>query len=144
MNINKLIDTQFKRKTGIQKETFNKILEILDEAEIKKNQLGARPNKLDLQTRVLMWLEYLREYRTYFHIASDHSISESTCYRNCIWIENTLIKSRVFSLKNKHHLLNENIESVTIDATESQIERPKKSRKSIILERKNVITSKLK
>ena len=91
-----------------------------------------------------MWLEYLREYRTYFHIASDHDISESTCYRNCIWIENTLIKSRVFSLKNKHHLLNENIESVTVDATESQIERPKKSRKSIILERKNAITSKPK
>ncbi len=144
MNINKLTDTQFKRKTGIQKKTFNKILEILRGAESKKNELGARPNRLILETRILMWLEYLREYRTYFHIASDHDVSESTCYRNCVWIENILIKSGAFSLKNKHNLLNENIESVTIDATESQIERPKKSRNTITLERKNVITSKRK
>ena len=140
MDINKLNDTQFKRKTGIQRKTFNKIYEILEKKEIEKNNLGARPNTLDLKTRIIMWLEYLREYRTYFHIGATYGVSESTCYRNCIWIENTLIKSKIFSLKNKHFLLNDDIESVTIDATESPIERPKKSRKSIILERKNVTT----
>ena len=140
MDINKLNDTQFKRKTGIQRKTFNKIYEILEKKENEKNNLGARPNTLDLKTRIIMWLEYLREYRTYFHIGATYGVSESTCYRNCIWIENTLIKSRIFSLKNKHFLLNDNIESVTIDATESPIERPKKSRKTIILERKNVTT----
>ena len=140
MDINKLNDTQFKRKTGIQRKTFNKIYEILEKKENEKNNLGARPNTLDLKTRIIMWLEYLREYRTYFHIGATYGVSESTCYRNCIWIENTLIKSKIFSLKNKYFLLNDNIESVTIDATESPIERPKKSRKTIILERKNVTT----
>jgi Helix-turn-helix of DDE superfamily endonuclease len=139
MQINKLTDEQFKRKTGIERKTFNKILEILKEKELDKNKLGARPNKLDLQTRIIMWLEYLREYRTYFHIGNSYGVSEPTCYRNCIWIENILIKSNVFSLKNKKILLNKNIDSVTIDVTESQIERPKKSKKATILARKSVI-----
>jgi hypothetical protein len=142
--LNKLTNEQFKRQTGLRRDTFLKIKEILSEAEIKKNILGARPNRLDLDTRILMWLEYLREYRTYFHIGNSYGISEATCYRNCVWIENILIKSKVFNLKNKQFLLNKNLESVTIDVTESQIERPKKSRKTITLERKNVITSKPK
>lgn len=144
MNINKLNNVQFKRKTGIEKKTFEKIYKVLIEAENKKNKLGARPNKLDLKTRIIMWLEYLREYRTYFHIGASYGISEPTCYRNCVWIENTLIKSGVFNLKNKKFLLENNIETVVVDVTESQIERPKKSRKDIILERKNVTVSKPK
>ena len=80
MNINKLNNVQFKRKTGIEKKTFEKIYKVLIEAENKKNKLGARPNKLDLKTRIIMWLEYLREYRTYFHIGASYGISEPTCY----------------------------------------------------------------
>lgn len=144
MHINKTSDEQFKRKTGIEKRTFNKIYEILSEKELEKNILGARPNKLDLQTRIIMWLEYLREYRTYFHIAMSYGISESACFRNCVWIEDNLIKSKVFSLKNKNFLFNNKVETVVIDATESCIERPKKNRKSIILERKNDTISKHK
>ena len=140
MDINKLNDDQFRRKTGIKRRTFNKIYEILEEKELEKNSLGARPNSLDLKTRIIMWLEYLREYRTYFHIGATYGVSESTCYRNCVWIENVLIKSKVFNLKSKQFLLDKSVESVTIDVTESQIERPKKSRESIILERKNGIT----
>ena len=76
-----------------------------------------------------MCLEYLREYRTYFHIASSYGISESTCYRNCIWIENVLIKSKEFRLSGKKALLKNDcrFEVVLIDATESPIERPKKT-----------------
>jgi Helix-turn-helix of DDE superfamily endonuclease len=142
--IQNLSESQFRRLTGLKQKTFNKIKEILVEAEIKKNQLGGRPNKLSIEDRILMWLEYLREYRTYFHIAVDYQISESACFRNCVWIENVLIKSKVFSLKSKQFLVNNVIESVTVDVTESQVERPKKSRKELILARKNDTTSKLK
>jgi hypothetical protein len=144
MHIDKLSDAQFKRKTGIERTTFTKIYEVLLEKEELKNRLGARPNKLDLATRILMWLEYLREYRTYFHIANSYGVSESACFRNCVWIENTLIASKVFNLKNKHFLVGKEVESITIDVTESQIERPKKTRKAITLERKNGTTSKHK
>jgi hypothetical protein len=75
-----------------------------------------------------MTLEYLREYRTYFHLGQSYGISESACNRNCRWIEDALIKSKKFSLPGKKALLKSNaeFEVILIDATESPIERPKK------------------
>jgi len=37
-------------------------------------------------------VEYIREYRTYFHISQSYSVSESTAYKTVRWIEDTLIK----------------------------------------------------
>ena len=34
-----------------------------------------------------MALEYLREYRTYFHLGRSYGLSESACYRACKWVE---------------------------------------------------------
>ena len=39
-----------------------------------------------------MALEYLREYRTYFHLCRSYGLSESACYRSCRWVEDILIK----------------------------------------------------
>ncbi|KJV97210.1 DDE superendonuclease family protein [Orientia tsutsugamushi str. UT76] len=36
-----------------------------------------KQNKLNLEEQLLMDLEYLREYRTYFHIGQNYGISES-------------------------------------------------------------------
>ena len=74
-----------------------------------------------------MTLEYLREYRTYFHVASSYGISESSCYRNIKWIEDTLIKHPDLALPGKKALLNGGEDEVIlIDATETPINRPKK------------------
>ena len=35
---------------------------------------------------LLMVLGHLREYRTYFYVASFDGISENSCYRNIRWI----------------------------------------------------------
>ena len=80
-----------------------------------------------------MWLEYMREYTTYFHTATKHKISESTCFRNCVWIENILIKSKEFKLPNKKEFVNNlDIEVVVVDASESPIQRPKKAKKILL------------
>ena len=49
-----------------------------------------------------MFLEYLREYRTFFHISKSYGISESNCWEWVRWIENVLIKGKnsIFLLKN--------------------------------------------
>src|ERR1700733_10534505 len=75
-----------------------------------------------------MTLEYLREYRTYFHLGQSYGLSESACYRNCKWVENTLITSKAFSLPGKKALLKSDpeFEVILIDATESPIEGQKK------------------
>lgn len=125
---NNLSSDEFKRLTGIRKHTFLKMVAIVKQAENNKKSRGGKPSHLCVEDRVLMTLEYLREYRTYFHLGLSFGISESTCYRNCRWIEDTLIKSKVFSLPGKKMLLKKETgpEVILIDATESPIERPKK------------------
>lgn len=77
-----------------------------------------------------MTLEYLREYRTYFHIAQTWGVNESTAFRIIRRIEDYLIASEVFSLPGKKKLLEPDLEIqvVVMDVTESQIERPQKNR----------------
>jgi hypothetical protein len=140
-----LTNEQFRRLTGVKRSTFEKMLELLTAKELEKNQLGGRPNKMSLEERLLMWLEYMREYTTYFHIATKHGVSESTCFRNCVSIEDILIQSKEFKLPNKKELLNNlDIEVVVVDASESPIQRPKKSKENTTRERKRSIHSKHK
>ncbi|MGB8088253.1 MAG: transposase family protein, partial [Candidatus Rhabdochlamydia sp.] len=60
-------DEEFRRLTGVKRSTFEKMVDILKEAESSKKLLGGRPNRLSIEDQLLMALEYIREYRTYFH-----------------------------------------------------------------------------
>lgn len=118
--------------TGVKRETFDAMVHILSEAEnsqrMKRRNKAGRRSSLSIEDRLLMALEYLREYRTYFHLGASYGLSESACYRACQWVEDTLIKSRAFSLPGRKALLKNDVdyEVILIDATESPIERPKK------------------
>jgi hypothetical protein len=131
----------FRRLTGIKRTTFNIMTDILSKAEAKNKLQGGKPNKLSIEDRLLMTLEYLREYRTYFHISRGYGISESACYRNIRWVEDTLIKDGQFSLPGKKELLKSDVEYevVLIDATETPIERPKKNKNAFIQEKRRGI-----
>ena len=67
--IKNLKPEEFRRLTGVKRETFNKMIEIIEGVVQVKKAKGGRPNKLSIPDRILMTLEYLREYRTYFHIS---------------------------------------------------------------------------
>jgi hypothetical protein len=125
---------EFRRLTGIKRTTFDIMVTILREAEALLKTQGGKPNKLTIEERLFMTLEYLREYRTYFHISRSYGISESACYRNIRWVEDTLIKDGAFSLPGRKALLKSDLEYelVLIDATETPIERPKKNKSAII------------
>ncbi len=127
--ITKLKPKKFKRRFGVEKETYNFLVEIVKEKQ--KNKQRGRKNKLTVEEQVLITLQYLREYRTYFHISEDWGVSESTICRTVHKIENILIKSGYFSLAGKKELMKENngIKTVLIDVTETPIERPKKRQK---------------
>lgn len=56
-----------------------------------------------------MALEYLREYRTYFHIGQSYDISESSAYKAIRWIEDTLIKHPDVALPGKKVLVKSDI-----------------------------------
>ena len=112
---------------------------VLREAQRQKTLQGGRPSKLCLEDRLLMSLEYLRQYRTYFHMGKHYGLSESTAYKTLRWVEDTLIKSGAFSLPGRKALLKSqmNYEVVLVDATETPIQRPKKNRGAFIQERKS-------
>jgi len=76
-----------------------------------------------------MTLEYLREYRTYLHIGKSYGIRESNVYKIIKWVEDTLIKSKVFNLPGRKALLKSDMqyEVILVDATETSIQRSKKS-----------------
>jgi hypothetical protein len=123
---------EFRRLTGIKRTTFDVMIAVLRTAEEEKRKFGGRPHKLDLEDRLLMTLEYLREYRPYFHIATSYGISESNCFQAIRWIENTLIACGKFSLPGRKALTKSDMkyEIILIDATETPIERPKKSKEN--------------
>ncbi|KJV76695.1 DDE superendonuclease family protein [Orientia tsutsugamushi str. TA716] len=134
--IKELGDEKFRRLTGVMKRTFAKMVDILRKADGLKKSKGGRKNKLNLEEQLLMALEYLREYRTYFHIGQNYGISESSAYKAVKWVEDTLVKHPNFALPGRKALMKSdmNYEVVLIDATESPIERPEKTK--ILLFRK--------
>ena len=125
-------DQNFRRLTGVKKATFQRMVEILTEAHAHKKAKGGRPNKLTIPEMLLMALEYLREYRTYFHIGASYGISESNAYQTIRWVEDTLVKAKEFALPGKKALRTDSheIEVVLIDATETPVQRPQKNNAS--------------
>lgn len=139
-----LKDGPFRRLTGVSRKVFALMGEILTEADAQKKAKGGRKSKLCIQDRLLMALEYLREYRTYFHIAQNYGISESNAYKICKWVEDTLVKDKRFALPGRKALLDSEAEYevILIDASESPIERPKKDRNAITPAKRSDILSK--
>ena len=139
-----LSDEKFRRLTGVKRSTFSMMIEILSVADKEKKALGGPKSKLCIEDRLLMALEYLREYRTYFHLGQSYGLSESNTYKICRWVEDTLIKDKRFALPGKKALLKseDEIEVVLIDATESPIERPKKDRDDTTQAKRNATPSK--
>lgn len=129
MKIKRLKEEAFRRATGVKKSTFEVMLEILETAHEARRKKGGPKSKLTVADRLLLTLEYLREYRTYLHIGLAYGVSESQACRIHRWVEKELMKDNRFHLPGRKSLVqNESAcEVVLVDATESPIERPKKN-----------------
>ena len=120
---------QFKRLTGVKRETFEQMLSVLSASEQRKKRSG-RPSKLALADQLLLTLMYWREYRTQFHIAKSYGIHEANVNRIIRKVEGALAASGAFKLPGKRAVrVDEGVEIsfVIVDVTETPIERPKKS-----------------
>src|SRR5260221_4574745 len=98
-----------------------------------------RPTKLSRADQLLMTLMYWREYRTEFHIAQSYGISEATVCRTIRKVENALVRSGKFRLPGKKALQSSDtvFEVILVDASEQPVERPKKTRKSTIVAKRD-------
>ncbi len=138
--IKHLKDTEFKRLTGVQHETFEQMLKVIDKG---RREFG-RPAKLSHADQLLMTLMYWREYRTEFHIAQSYGVSEATVCRTIHKVENTLVRSGKFRLPGKKTLQASDtvFEVVLLDVSEQPIERPKKAKNGITVAKRSVIHKK--
>lgn len=132
--------SDFKRLYGVYPEIFELMVKVVRVERMLQKKTG-RNDKLTIEDQVLITLSYWREYRTYFHLGQTWGINESTAYRIIRRVEDTLIKSGLLALPGKKVLTEAvtEIETIVVDVTEHEVERPKKNRKHIIVaNRKNI------
>ncbi len=128
----KLSDEQFLRAVGVDKARFNFILERV--ATYLENLREQRPMKkrgkkseVALADRLLLTFTYMRHYPTFARLGMEFGISET--YANKIYHQLLDVLVKVLSLKNRKHLLESNLQTIIIDATEQPIERPTKGQR---------------
>ena len=123
-----LDEEKFRRLTGVKRTTFDKMVNILEQSIKNRETTKGRKKKLSIENMLLMTLEYIREYITYFYISQSYSVIESNAYKTVRWVEDTLIKHPDFALPGRKALLKSDMEYevILIDASETPIERPKK------------------
>ena len=138
--IEHLKDTDFKRLTGVQRETFAEMLKVVE----KGLRDFGRPPKLSRADQLLMTLMYWREYRTEFHIAQSYGVSEATVCRTIRKVEDVLVRSKKFRLPGKKALQPSDtvFEVILVDASEQPVERPKKARNSTTAAKRGAIPKK--
>ena len=138
--IEHLKDTDFKRLTGVERETFEEMLKV-----VKKGLRDfGRPPKLSRADQLLMTLMYWREYRSEFHIAQSYGVSEATVCRTIHKVEDALVRSKQFRLPGKKALQPSDtiFEVMLVDVSEQPVERPKKAKKGTTVAKRNVTPKK--
>lgn len=130
---------KFKRLTGVKKEVFTLMLNVVDDykSSIRKHPSRGTPSKLSNSDKLLLMLMYYREYRSQFHIGVTYGISESRVCEIISEIESILLSDKRFHLPGKKELLKpeNNFEVVLVDVTESPVERPKKATPKLLREK---------
>lgn len=118
----------FKRRCGVHRDIFEQMVEVLRPHLDRRGKRGGQ-SKLTVEDQLLLVLEYWREYRTQFHIATSWGLSESAVCRLIHKVEMLLMKSGKFHLPGKKQLYQNAYtwSVVVVDVTESPIERPKKT-----------------
>ncbi|MDE7093576.1 MAG: transposase family protein [Oscillospiraceae bacterium] len=135
--IAKLKEKDYQKYFGVTKETFAIMYKILDEKYQEEHKWGGRPSVLSVLDKLVIFLQYYREYRTMEHIAFDYNTNKSTVCDAIHWAEETLIKNTVFHLPPRKKVINgEPIKKAAVDVTETEIERPQKNKRDTTQARK--------
>lgn len=136
--LKQLSAANFKRYCGVERQTFDKMCEIVRQKSAARRLTAGRPPKLETEDQMLLTLEYWREYRTMFHLGTSWGISESAVSRIITRVEDILNGAKEFALPGKRFKENlPDLEVIVVDVAESPIERPKKNKNAAIRERKS-------
>jgi len=140
--LEKLTDKEFKLITGVTREVFSRMVEVLKRRYAQDHAQGGQPG-LPVELRLTLALEYWREYRSFRHMANDHQIAKTIINNAVLWVEDTLSESDEFKLRELQERFKrgeeEPIKIVLIDVEEQPIERPKHNQESSYSGKKNAI-----
>ena len=136
--------TTFHRLFGLSVDEFERIVKAVEpqweKRVVKRYKRPGRKNKLSLSEQILMLLLYYRSYTTQIFIGFLFGIDDSRVCRQIQRLEPLLAK--VMASTKTRHLHQEEIEEIIVDATEQQIERPKKGQKAFYSGKKKRHTNK--
>lgn len=137
----------FKRDTGISLDNFFQIISLV-ENHIKKRHKknpnlakGVKPS-LSVSDRVLLTIYYIRHHPTFVNLGDNFGISESYANKIYHYILNILVKE--LHVKGNKELLNKDLDTIVIDVSEQEIERPVKKQKDYYSGKKKSILLKFK
>jgi Helix-turn-helix of DDE superfamily endonuclease len=132
-SIEKVNAEKFKRTVGLSPSQFKELLSKVEgqiALERSNNPMKKRGIRGDLSTanKLLLTLYYLRHYSTFLLLAQAFGICES--YANKIYHRFVEILLKVLHVRGLKALEDNGIESILIDATEQEIERPSRGQKA--------------
>ena len=68
----------YQKYLGVKKKTIDVMLQILEKDYQRKHKMGGRPPKLSVLDKLMIMLQYYREYWVMDNIAFDYGVSKST------------------------------------------------------------------
>lgn len=127
-----LNDEQFLRTVGLSRKCFSELIKKIN-VETDKNQQENPITKrgikgsFSLEDKILVTLYYLRHYPTLETLSGIFQIS--TSYVHDIYQKYSTMMVKIFHVEGAKSLTSEALETVLIDVTEQEIERPQKGQK---------------
>lgn len=95
--VSKYSDKKFKRVVGVNRPTFQRMMEIL-EKEYRERHHRGRSTKLGIEDMLLVAMEYWYEKRTYEQIAASYGLAASNVCRSIKWIESVFEQDGTFQV----------------------------------------------
>jgi hypothetical protein len=117
-------DSKFRRMVGVNKHQFALILELFTDYVNEHWTKRGRPSGFTLADRLILTFRYLRDYSTFIVLGNEFGISESFSNKIFNRVATSLVK--VLKLPNLNSLKELKLETVIIDVSEQETERPKK------------------
>lgn len=104
------------------------MLELLEKDYQTTHIRRGRNSKLSLKDKLLLTLQYCREYPTMLSLAVHYGIGETTVRNIIHYTEKVLVRSKEFALPGKKRLLeaNNDLDFIIVDSIDSPIQWAKK------------------
>ena len=135
--LSRLETSSYQNLFGVKKEVFDLMRESLEAAFKDLHKAGGKPPKLSVLDKLIITLDYYKNYRPFDRIAFDYGVVKSAICKSVSWVEGVLIKDKRFQLPSKKALRETDFDVILVDCTESPIQRPKKNSESSTRGNKN-------